>query len=191
MTLVNETRKGLYSSFLLKCRMCGKNKTITTEDLTDKTQVNLNISIILAAVSTGAGHSKLEQMAAVCNMPMMTNKTFSACHEHVADVVLQTAWKSMESAAREEAELAKNDDDIDTSDNLPYLSNIDIISIHILLSDMFQETYIIKRSDVTYLCCFKSRFLKTDIKHPDRRMQFCEWYQQMVTEDQQFVVKVM
>ncbi|KAF2881633.1 hypothetical protein ILUMI_24545 [Ignelater luminosus] len=55
MYVVKELRKGLQSSFELKCKMCGITTTLLTENPEEEGILNINLAVTLACVSTGVG----------------------------------------------------------------------------------------------------------------------------------------
>ncbi|XP_074035211.1 uncharacterized protein [Leptinotarsa decemlineata] len=120
MVPIRETRKGLFSSFLLKCKMCCLIQTITTER-SECTEMDINSGLAVAAISTGVGFSQLDEIAATVNMPMVTNKTFNKYHDKVSDVLRKSTWDSMQEAAEEEANLARDVGDID-NDGVPCIT---------------------------------------------------------------------
>lgn len=121
MNVLCERRIGLHSTFYLKCKMCGVEDTLTTEEKTSQLNMDINTAMTLASVSSGIGFAQLEEVAASINMPMMTNKTYSNYHDKVSDVILQTAWQTMEEAGREEARLAQLFGEVDR-DNVPCIT---------------------------------------------------------------------
>lgn len=122
MICIDETRKGLSSTFVLQCKMCQKLKCITTEDtIEDPSNIDLNSAVVLSTVSTGIGYSQIEEMAAAINMPMMSDKTYISHHQRVAEIIRRTAWLAMEEAAEEEANLASLLGEVD-DDNIPYIT---------------------------------------------------------------------
>lgn len=112
MEVISETRKGLKSTFTLKCKMCNIIKFIHTED-GDSEKMDVNLAITLGAISTGIGHSQLEELASTIDMPMMTYKTYSTCHEKVSDKIFSTTWIKMKKAAEQEAQIAKDLNEVD------------------------------------------------------------------------------
>ncbi|KAF2901518.1 hypothetical protein ILUMI_04670 [Ignelater luminosus] len=107
MSVISESRHGLQSTFLLKCKNCGIIKRISNENVHHEDRLDINLSITLAVVSTGVGYSQIEKIAASIDMPMMSDTTYQKFHESVSVTIHETAWKIMEKAERMEAELAK------------------------------------------------------------------------------------
>lgn len=113
MTLVQEVRKGYFSTFTLKCKMCNIIKQIHSEN--PKNVTNVNSSLVLGTISAGIGFSAIDELSAALNMPAMTEKTYFSYHEKVSDVVFKTAWKQMIEAGQEEADLAKELGEVDVA----------------------------------------------------------------------------
>ncbi|KAF2892283.1 hypothetical protein ILUMI_13889, partial [Ignelater luminosus] len=115
MYVVKEVRKGLRSSFELKCKMCGIQKTIFSESDTSEElgSVNINSGITSACVFTGIGYNEFEEIAASINMPMMAYETYNRHQQCVIDVIHETAWQTMEDAGKEEAALARQLGEVD------------------------------------------------------------------------------
>lgn len=111
--MTDERRMGLVSTFILKCKMCGLKQHLSSDNINDKTQLSINSAITLGAVTSGIGYAQLSEISAAINMPMMTDKTYLKCHEEVSSFICDSAWKSMREAAKEEAELAINDQNVD------------------------------------------------------------------------------
>ncbi|KAF2887047.1 hypothetical protein ILUMI_19126 [Ignelater luminosus] len=83
MYVVKELRKGLQSSFELKCKMCGITTTLLTENPEEEGILNINLAVTLACVSTGVGYAQLDELAAAINMPNMSDKTYcTRCMSH-------------------------------------------------------------------------------------------------------------
>ncbi|KAF2879408.1 hypothetical protein ILUMI_26763 [Ignelater luminosus] len=95
MSVISESRHGLQSTFLLKCKNCGITKRISNENI--------------------------EEIAASIDMPMMSDTTYQKFHESVSVTIRETAWKIMEEAGRMEAELAKELGEVDR-DNVPCIT---------------------------------------------------------------------
>ncbi|XP_074026881.1 uncharacterized protein isoform X2 [Leptinotarsa decemlineata] len=120
--LISEHRQGLYSEFLFKCKMCGITETITTEKCQQEaTDININSSVAVAAISTGIGFSQIEELATTIDMPMMSSKTFNKYHDKVSETILTSAWSSMVEAGQEEAKLARDSGEVD-SEGIPFIT---------------------------------------------------------------------
>ncbi|KAF2905226.1 hypothetical protein ILUMI_00950 [Ignelater luminosus] len=122
MYVVKELRKGLQSSFELKCKMCGITTTLLTEN-PEEGILNIKLAVTLACVSTGVGYAQLDELAAAINMPNMSDKTYCSYHEQVSDIICQTAWVTIEEAGKEEARLARDLGEVD-KDQIPNITVI-------------------------------------------------------------------
>ncbi|XP_050306062.1 uncharacterized protein LOC126745672 isoform X2 [Anthonomus grandis grandis] len=120
MELIKEKRNGLYSEFTLKCKMCNVTKVISNEENKFQ-QLELNSSVVLSTISTGLGYSQINEVAASMNMPFMSYKTISSHHEKVGHLIRESAWKSMEEAAAEEARIATIEGEVD-KDGIPCIT---------------------------------------------------------------------
>ncbi|XP_022904610.2 uncharacterized protein [Onthophagus taurus] len=122
MVLIKETRKGLKSTFTLQCKICGLVDSIGTSSETSDL-MNINEATILGAISTGIGYAQCQEFLNVLQVPFMRQETFKKAFCKVADVIHETASSSMEKAAEEEKQLAKEAGDID-EDGVPYITVI-------------------------------------------------------------------
>lgn len=121
MDVIAENRRGLYCTFVLKCKMCGVIKELATESSEDSDNIEINTALTLAAVSTGIGYSSLNEVAAAINLPMMSEKTFVERHNQASEIIRNTAWSIMEEAAKEEAKIAVELGDV-SKDGIPYIT---------------------------------------------------------------------
>nr|XP_023028737.1 uncharacterized protein LOC111516867 [Leptinotarsa decemlineata] len=125
MQVIKEVRKGFISTFTLKCKMCGITQQNHSEDPRNISGIteslDINSALILGAVSSGNGYSTLAEISAAINMPVMAENTYSNYHDIVSDVIYSTAKKVMEEAGKEEAELAKNLEEIDENE-VPFIT---------------------------------------------------------------------
>ncbi|XP_039279711.1 uncharacterized protein LOC120350425 isoform X1 [Nilaparvata lugens] len=119
MTVMKECRKGLNSCITLKCKMCNIEKSLWTNASNEKT-MDVNTSAVSGTISTGGGHSQLEEVLSCLDIPCMSYNTFRKYHDRVADAWKETAEKSMEMAAEEENNEAIKRGDID-ADGVPLL----------------------------------------------------------------------
>ncbi|KAG5880691.1 hypothetical protein JTB14_024263 [Gonioctena quinquepunctata] len=100
--------------------MCAITQQIYSEDprnISETTEsMDINSALTIGAVSTGNGYSRLAEISAAINMPMMAENTYSHYHDKVSDGICSTAKKVMEEAEREEAEFARNLGDVVVAD---------------------------------------------------------------------------
>ncbi|XP_071056943.1 uncharacterized protein [Onthophagus taurus] len=109
MHIISEQRNGLSSQITLQCKMCGIQKKITTDSINTS---KINDSVVLAATSIGIGYSQADEFFSVLDIPFMANKTYNNSQDNIAHIIHDSALKSMEEAAKEEAEIAKNIGDV-------------------------------------------------------------------------------
>lgn len=107
-----EIRKGYYSTFQFKCKVCGLKEEITSENINGK-DININMAIVSATVNTGQGYSQIEEFSATLNMPNMSNRLYQELHTEMFMHVHDIAWKEMELAGQEEKRLAIENGDLD------------------------------------------------------------------------------
>ncbi|KAK5640569.1 hypothetical protein RI129_011380 [Pyrocoelia pectoralis] len=104
--------------------MCNTERILCTENPNqNEDKLNVNSAAVLGFVSAGLGHSAMNEINANLDLPPMSYRQYSKHHEIISDVILQTAWSSMEEAGKEEAELAKEVGDID-DDGIPTITVI-------------------------------------------------------------------
>ena len=120
MKIISEKRRGLYCEYTLECKMCLIQKIITNEEKLES-KLDVNTSMVLGSVSIGIGYSQINELAACLNMPLMSANTFSNYHTAVAHLVRESAWKNMEAAAAEEANLATAEGEVDV-DGIPCIT---------------------------------------------------------------------
>ncbi|XP_039296223.1 uncharacterized protein LOC111043599 isoform X2 [Nilaparvata lugens] len=119
MTVIKECRKGLNSCITLKCKMCNIEKSLWTNVSNEKT-MDVNTSAVSGTMSTGGGHSQLEEVLSCLYIPCMSYNTFRKYHDRVADAWKETAERSMEMAAEEKKHEAIKRGDVD-ADGVPLL----------------------------------------------------------------------
>nr|XP_049696033.1 uncharacterized protein LOC126054422 [Helicoverpa armigera] len=83
---IGEKRTGFHSLFTLKCLMC--NDKFYVENDPPGEQLTINHCAVAGTIATGNGHSQLQEFSASLNLPIMTSKTYKACH-----CKLQTHWE--------------------------------------------------------------------------------------------------
>lgn len=101
LRFVAEKRSGFKSTFMFKCKMCGKMETFYNED----TNYDINRNIVQAVVYSGSGFSQLDEFSAHLNMPCMSDKTFIKENMLLGDVLKDICLDSMYIAGLEEKEL--------------------------------------------------------------------------------------
>lgn len=122
LVLTRERKVGWYSEFYYTCKVCGIEEIIESEE-PNKSTMKVNLAAVTGAVNSGQGYSQLEILTAVLNMPNMSNHLYQKLHGEVDNFTNATAWESMSSAAKEEAELAIKDGEVN-DDGIPLISVI-------------------------------------------------------------------
>lgn len=117
---VKENRKGYFSQFIFKCKMCCKIEVISSEPENTST-IKINTAIVSSVVNTGQGYAQLEQFSAILNMPCMTNTTYQKEHEIISGYIETTMWQSIEMAGKEEAKMAIERGDVN-KDGVPLIT---------------------------------------------------------------------
>lgn len=117
MDIVGESKNGLISCFQLKCRLCGTDKTLFTEDPSLSTELNLNSAAVLASISTGCGHTQMVEQLAILNIPQMSYRKYSTHHDLVSESIYKAVWDAMEEAGKEELALAREVGETDKDGN--------------------------------------------------------------------------
>ncbi|KAB0803827.1 hypothetical protein PPYR_00797 [Photinus pyralis] len=123
MEIMQERRNGLKSEFVLKCKMCGVIQTISSENCTDDSLLDINTSAVLSAISTGIGHSNLEEIHAAMAIPSISNRLYSQHHSLLAETIHKSAWMEMEIAGKEEKRMAEEVGEVDEN-GIPLVSVI-------------------------------------------------------------------
>lgn len=123
LVLTGERKIGWYSEFHFTCGVCRIKETIESEDPCNKSSMSVNLAAVTGAINSGQGYSQLDILTAVMNMPNMSNHLYQKLHGEVDDFTKATAWESMSSAAREEAELAIEEGEVN-DDGVPLISVI-------------------------------------------------------------------
>lgn len=120
MALLAETRQGLKSSYIFKCKMCNLSRTIWSE-ITESSEMDINTSAVSGTIATGGGHSQLEGIMSAMNIPPMSDKTFRRYESEISKGWMETADEEMRKAAEEEARLAVERGDVD-KDGTPLIT---------------------------------------------------------------------
>ncbi|KAF2884701.1 hypothetical protein ILUMI_21498 [Ignelater luminosus] len=74
-----ERRYGLRSELFFKCNMCNETFKLSTVD-PNGTSMNLNTAAVAGCMSTGNGHSNMEELLSVMNIPPMSSSTYKEHH---------------------------------------------------------------------------------------------------------------
>lgn len=112
MDIVSERRKGFVSLFTIKCTVCHKSETISTEN-SENSRMNINLSAVSAIVSIGAGYSQLAEFSAALDIPSPSSATYAVYQDEICEIYNKAAVDAMKKAAEEEAKLAVEVGDVD------------------------------------------------------------------------------
>lgn len=122
LILTRERKFGWYSEFHYTCAMCGMKEVIESED-PNSSLMKVNLAVVTGAVNSGQGYSQLEILTALLNIPNMSNHLYQKLHAEVEEFTSATAWESMSCAAKEEAELAIKNGEVN-EDGVPLITVI-------------------------------------------------------------------
>lgn len=74
--------------------MFSVQEIIKIENLKDK-NINVNMAIVSSIINIGQGYTRLEELAATINMPIMSNKLYQDVHSNIFKNLNDLAWKEM------------------------------------------------------------------------------------------------
>jgi len=108
---MNEThRDGLASTLTTHCSNCNEEFTLHTSSkvkgLTGKPYWESNVAATWGQMSTGGGHSRLEESMAVLGVPVMTKKAFMGAERRIGQWWQTLLQESMKAAGEEEKAIA-------------------------------------------------------------------------------------
>lgn len=111
--VIKETRYGLASVFIVKCRKClaetrvptGKQHIGSSGSFKNKKLFDVNTKMTLSALHAGVGHTVLDKLFYTSNIPNMSWPTFKKHESEVGPVVESIAEASCLKACKEEREL--------------------------------------------------------------------------------------
>lgn len=114
MDIISEKRLGFASVYTVKCSVCNKVDTVSTEKLEDESKMNVNLAAVSATVSIGAGYTQLSEFASAMDIPTISSATYANYHDQICDIYNRAATESMAKAAEEEAILARENGEVDS-----------------------------------------------------------------------------
>lgn len=123
MDLISETRSGLQSNINFKCKMCGLEKSIKTNNYENEVTININEAAVVGTLSSGGGYSHLSQIFSAIDIPVMSHKIYTKYENKVSTNFEKVAAKMMLNAAKEEKTLAIENNEVD-NDGVPLLTVI-------------------------------------------------------------------
>lgn len=119
MDFLRETRCGLNSRFTFRCKMCNIEKTLVS-DLPMEGKLSVNHCAVSGIISSGGGHTMLEDIISSMNIPCMSASTFNRYHNDVCDNWEKIAAAEMQDAVNEEARIAREKGEV-ASDGVPLI----------------------------------------------------------------------
>jgi len=118
MILIGERKLGLKSFFSFKCCMCNIKKTISTEN---EDLMAINTSAVIGTLNIGCGFSQLQEIMSAMEITTLNHKTYQNEHDRICKGYEIAALKAMENAAKDEAELAIKNGEVD-ADGIPLIT---------------------------------------------------------------------
>ncbi|KAJ8930752.1 hypothetical protein NQ314_016424 [Rhamnusium bicolor] len=82
-----------------------------------------SVITIECIISIGCGFSQLEEFSSCLNIPPMTPTVYQLEHINIGTIIHDTAWEEIEKAGKEEADIAKEKEDVD-KDGIPCITVI-------------------------------------------------------------------
>lgn len=122
MVVVKETRYVLKSIIHLCCKMCGIKKNLELSSDNEQ-MMDPNTAMVLGTISSGNGFTAAQSILTSLEVPFVSFPTYQKIENSIADVVHETAWKTMEEAGQDEANIARSLGEVDDS-NIPYITVI-------------------------------------------------------------------
>lgn len=107
-----EKRRGFFSEFHLKCKVCQVLHTVQSENPQSKL-MNVNASAVTAIISTGGGYSALEEFSSALNIPPMSYTFYHSLEGEIQEILDEKVWQSMIESGKEEARLALENGETD------------------------------------------------------------------------------
>lgn len=120
MVLMREKRVGLKCCFLFQCNFCRVEQSVWSEE-DNKNEMDVNCSAVIGTMTTGGGHSQLEEILSTMNIPPMSDKTYRKYEERISEGLMGTAVEEMKKAAEEEARHAVELGEVD-KDGTPLIT---------------------------------------------------------------------
>lgn len=116
VSIKNEIRHGLISTFVLHCKMCNVTHSVINENLTNKI-FNANAAAVNGSISIAVEHSQLTELTSALNIPPLSKKKYLQIHNDLVNIYHETAWSSMIEAGVEESKLARENGEVWSSSN--------------------------------------------------------------------------
>ena len=112
--ILKEVRKGFISEFVLICDLCKVEHKVYSDKTDGK--LNTNGAAVLGAISIGCGFSQLNEFVSAMNIPEISYKRYKDVEDNLQEIIEEEFWKFMIEAGKKEAEMAKENGDVDEND---------------------------------------------------------------------------
>ncbi|XP_076381283.1 uncharacterized protein LOC143260253 [Megalopta genalis] len=119
LQVIGMKRSGLLATITLKCKMCQYEAEVHSQTADNKT-MDLNYTTTLAAITSGGGYAKMEEMFATMNIPCMSRTEYRRRHDDIVEDLVSLAEAEMLAAAEEEKQLAVRRGDVSVS-GIPFI----------------------------------------------------------------------
>ena len=111
-----ETRQGLASILSWQCQECKQSFILESSDKVKGPrgyfQWECNLAAVWGEMTTGGGHSRLEETLSTLGVPVMTKSSFISIENGIGDYWKQSLFDSMAEAGRQEKRLAEERGDL-------------------------------------------------------------------------------
>ncbi|KAK4883378.1 hypothetical protein RN001_006697, partial [Aquatica leii] len=132
------------SKFTFKCDLCKVAYKVTSDEYDGK--LNKNGAAVLGAISIGCGFSQLNEFVSTVNITEVLYKRYKAIEENLQEVIEEESWECMFEAGKEEAELARQNNEFDENnipmDNRPFKVQVNKIPLLALLDSGANQSVI-------------------------------------------------
>ncbi|XP_046407863.1 uncharacterized protein LOC124172467 [Ischnura elegans] len=119
---VGEWMTGLLCHWKFKCKMCGKETVIHSQD-DSGTVMDVNDAAVTGTIAGGGGYSNLSPLCAALNMHCMTAKTYAKYEDKLGEIIYSVASQEMATAGQEERRIALEEGSFD-KDGRPVITVI-------------------------------------------------------------------
>ncbi|XP_076384057.1 uncharacterized protein LOC143261651 [Megalopta genalis] len=119
LQVIGMKRSGLLATITLKCKMCQYEAEVHSQTADNKT-MDLHYTTTLAAITSGGGYAKMEEMFATMNIPCMSRTEYRRRHDDIVEDLVGLAEAEMLAAAEEEIQLAVRRGDVSVS-GIPFI----------------------------------------------------------------------
>lgn len=120
LEMISERRKGLDSTIIIECKMCGRKFDVKTVETKDD-RMNINHQAVSSIMSIGSGFSHLQIVTSALHIPGISPILYQSLHNDVCEWWERSAAHCMAEAAKQEADYAISIGDIHT-DGTPMIS---------------------------------------------------------------------